>query len=169
MRERPASRRNALMLPYLRLSRLAPAPLLVGAPSLFGLAVPPAAPHAPAAGTIQTADDPWLYKGSDIIQDPEWHFGRLPNGVRYVVRKNGVPPGQVTVRVRIDAGSLMEPEQERGYAHLLEHLSFRASQYVPDGDSKQIWQRLGVTFGSDSNAKTTFTETVYQLDMPSAT
>jgi zinc protease len=162
------------MLSYLRLSRFAPA--LVGAFSLFGLAVPAAAQQAPAPATaprperhIQTADDPWLYKGSDIDQDPLWHFGRLPNGLRYVVRKNGVPPGQVTVRVRIDAGSLMETEQERGYAHLLEHLSFRASQYVPDGDSKQIWQRLGVTFGSDSNAKTTYTETVYQLDLPSAT
>lgn len=152
---------------YPRLSRFAPA--LVAALSLTGLAVPAAAQQAPAPRTIQTADDPWLYKGSDIIQDPLWHFGRLPNGLRYVVRKNGVPPGQVTVRVRIDAGSLMETEQERGYAHLLEHLSFRASQYVPDGDSKQIWQRLGVTFGSDSNAKTTFTETVYQLDLPSAT
>lgn len=144
--------------------------------SLFGLAVPAAAQQASAPATapkperhIQTADDPWLYKGSDIDQDPLWHFGRLPNGLRYVVRKNGVPPGQVTVRVRIDAGSLMETDQERGYAHLLEHLSFRASQYVPDGDSKQIWQRLGVTFGSDSNAKTTFTQTVYQLDLPSAT
>lgn len=155
-----------LMLSYLRLSRFA-----LALP-LFGLAVPAAAQQAPAPKAerhIQTADDPWLYKGSDIDQDPLWKFGRLPNGVRYVVRKNGVPPGQVTVRVRIDAGSLMETEQERGYAHLLEHLSFRASQYVPDGDSKQIWQRLGVTFGSDSNAKTTFTQTVFQLDLPSAT
>jgi zinc protease len=162
------------MFLYPRLTRFAP--LLVGTLSLLGLAVPAAAQQASAPATapraerhIQTADDPWLYKGSDIDQDPLWKFGRLPNGVRYVVRKNGVPPGQVTVRVRIDAGSLMETEQERGYAHLLEHLSFRASQYVPDGDSKQIWQRLGVTFGSDSNAKTTFTQTVYQLDLPSAT
>src|ERR1044072_8112828 len=108
LRDRPAARRNARMLPYLRLARPAPPPLLVGALSLFGLAVPAAAQQAPAPRTIQTADDPWLYKGSDIIQDPEWHFGRLPNGVRYVVRKNGVPPGQGTVRVRIDAGSLME-------------------------------------------------------------
>ncbi|MES2443287.1 MAG: insulinase family protein [Pseudomonadota bacterium] len=154
------------MFLYPRLPRFAP--VLVGALSLIGLAVPAAAQQAPAPRTIQTADDPWLYKGSDIIQDGAWRFGRLPNGVRYAVRKNGVPPGQVAVRVRIDAGSLMETDSERGYAHLLEHLSFRASQYVPDGDSKQIWQRLGVTFGSDSNAQTTFTHTVYKLDLPSA-
>ncbi len=92
----------------------------------------------------------------------------LPNGVRYAVRRNGVPPGQVAVRVRIDAGSLMEKDGERGYAHLLEHLSFRGSTFVPDGDSKRIWQRLGVTFGSDSNASTSFTQTVYNLDLPDA-
>ena len=89
--------------------------------------------------------------------------------MRYAVRKNGVPPGQVSVRVRIDAGSLNEQESERGFAHLLEHLSFRGSTFVPDGESKRIWQRLGVTFGSDSNASTTFTQTVYKLDLPTAT
>src|SRR4051794_62128 len=81
---------------------------------------------------VQTADDPWLYKGSDLVQDAEGNFGRLSNGLRYAGRKNGVPPGQVSVRVRIDAGSLMEQEKERGFAHLLEHLSFRSSVYVPD-------------------------------------
>lgn len=118
---------------------------------------------------VQTAEDPWLYKGSDLVHDEEWKFGRLSNGIRYAVRKNGVPPGQVSVRVRIDAGSLNEQESERGFAHLLEHLSFRGSTFVPDGESKRIWQRLGVTFGSDSNASTTFTQTVYKLDLPTAT
>ena len=156
------------MFSYLRMPRFALIALAV-----LGLAVPALAQVAPptigAARSIQTADDPWLYKGSDIVQDTAWRFGRLPNGVRYAVRRNGVPPGQVAVRVRIDAGSLMETDSERGFAHLLEHLSFRGSVYVPDGDSKQIWQRLGVTFGSDSNAQTTFTQTVYKLDLPGAT
>ncbi|MEO5866993.1 MAG: insulinase family protein [Sphingomonas sp.] len=111
----------------------------------------------------------WLYKGSDIKPDPEWRFGTLSNGLRYAVRKNGVPPGQVSIRVRMDAGSLMETDQERGYAHLIEHLSFRGSQFVPDGEAKRIWQRFGATFGSDNNAQTTFTSTVYKLDLPSAT
>ncbi len=168
LREPARARKHAAMLSYLRLTRFAPA--LAAALSLAGLAVPAAAQQqAPAPRSIQTADDPWLYKGSDIIQDPAWHFGRLPNGVRYAVRKNGVPPGQVTVRVRISAGSLMETDRERGIAHLIEHLTFRGSAYVPNGESKQIWQRLGVTFGADSNAETTFTNTVYKLDLPSAT
>ncbi|MES2987880.1 MAG: insulinase family protein [Pseudomonadota bacterium] len=141
--------------------------------ALFALAAPAALPAQTAPQSaprpVQTAEDPWLYKGSDLVHDDAWKFGRLSNGVRYAVRKNGVPPGQVSVRVRIDAGSLMEQDSERGFAHLLEHLSFRGSLHVPDGESKRIWQRLGVTFGSDSNATTTFTATTYKLDLPMAT
>ena len=98
-----------------------------------------------------------------------WRFGTLSNGLRYAIRRNGVPPGQVSVRLRIDAGSLMERDDEQGYAHYMEHLTFRGSKHVPDGESKRIWQRLGVTFGSDSNAQTTPTGTTYALDLPQAT
>lgn len=112
---------------------------------------------------------PWLYKGSDIPPDPAWTFGVLPNGVRYALRRNGVPPGQVSVRVNIEAGSLMERDSERGFAHFIEHLSFRGSRYVADGESIKIWQRLGATFGSDTNASTTNTQTIYKLDLPNAT
>ncbi|RYY27580.1 MAG: insulinase family protein [Sphingomonadales bacterium] len=154
-----------LRLPHFAL--LALATLAAPAPLLAQTAPQTAAPAAPRA--VQTADDPWLYKGSDLVHDAEWKFGRLSNGVRYAVRKNGVPPGQVSVRVRIDAGSLMEQDNERGFAHLLEHLSFRGSIHVPDGESKRVWQRLGVTFGSDSNATTSFIATTYKLDLPMAT
>ncbi len=130
-----------------------------------------AAAPAPAAAAQKVAVDtaPWLFKGSDIPPDPEWHFGTLPSGLRYAVRRNGVPPGQVAVRVRIDAGSLFEEDDEQGFAHLIEHLSFRGSKYVPDGEAKRVWQRFGATFGSDSNASTTPTQTVYKLDLPGAT
>ncbi|MDB5707156.1 MAG: peptidase [Sphingomonas bacterium] len=127
-------------------------------------------PHPDAAAPEQNiaSRDAWLYKGSDIVPDAAWRFGTLTNGLRYAVRKNGVPPGQVSVRVRIDAGSLMENDSELGFAHLIEHLSFRGSEYVPDNETKRVWQRLGATFGSDSNAQTTPTQTVYKLDLPNA-
>lgn len=111
---------------------------------------------------------PWLYQNSNIPVDRAWTFGVLDNGLRYAVRKNGVPPGQASVRVRIDAGSLMERDDEQGFAHLLEHLTFRGSKFVPDGEAIRIWQRLGATFGSDSNAETSPTHTVYKLDLPDA-
>ncbi|MBN8806861.1 MAG: insulinase family protein [Sphingomonas sp.] len=112
---------------------------------------------------------PWLFKGSDITPDLNWHFGTLPNGLRYAVRKNGVPPGQVSIRVRIDAGSLYEDDNQQGYAHFMEHLVFRGSKYVADNEAKRTWQRLGATFGSDTNAETSFTQTVFKLDLPAAT
>jgi zinc protease len=127
------------------------------------------------AQSVQTAETvaqtdalPWLYEGSDVPVDKSWTFGTLPNGLRYAVKKNVVPAGQVSVRVRIDAGALHERDDEQGFAHLIEHLSFRGSTYVPDGEAKRIWQRFGVTFGSDSNAQTTATQTVYKLDLPNA-
>ncbi|MEL6875553.1 MAG: pitrilysin family protein, partial [Pseudomonadota bacterium] len=111
---------------------------------------------------------PWLYKGSDVPVDKSWTFGSLDNGLRYAVKRNGVPPGQVSIRVRLDVGSLMELDHEQGFAHFMEHLSFRGSTYVPDGEAKRVWQRLGATFGSDSNAETSPTHTVYKLDLPNA-
>ncbi|MCB2060664.1 MAG: insulinase family protein [Novosphingobium sp.] len=112
---------------------------------------------------------PWLYKNSDVPQDKEWKFGKLRNGLRYAVRKNRVPPGQVSIRIRVDAGSLYEREGEEGYAHLLEHLLFRQSKYLGDGQAIPTWQRLGASFGNDTNAETTTTQTVYKLDLPNAT
>ncbi|MBB6123204.1 M16 family metallopeptidase [Sphingobium subterraneum] len=127
-----------------------------------------AAPVVAKALAPVAAPRPWLYENSDVPIDTQWLFGTLPNGLRYAIRNNGVPPGQVSVRLRIDAGSLMERDNELGFAHFMEHLTFRGSKYVPDGESKRIWQRLGVSFGSDSNAQTTPTGTTYALDLPQA-
>jgi zinc protease len=119
----------------------------------------------PVAGTQQA----WIYRGTDIPQDPEWSFGELPNGVRYAVRRNKVPPEQVSIRIRIDAGSLHEKEGEQGFAHLMEHLTFRQSKYLGVAQAIPTWQRLGTTFGSDTNAETSPTHTVYKIDLPGAT
>ena len=163
------------MTVYPRLSRFALLSLLVlgVAPQTVAqtIAPLPSTPSPPAQGDGDAivSRAAWLYKGSDITPDPAWHFGTLKNGLRYAVRKNGVPPGQISVRVRMDVGSLMETDAERGFAHLIEHLTFRGSEYVADGEAKRVWQRMGTTFGSDTNAQTTTTQTVYKLDLPSAT
>lgn len=142
--------------------------LLSASPPSFAKGGDPAA-KGEVVGAAKAQPRPWLYENSDVPIDPAWLFGTLPNGLRYAIRRNGVPPGQVSIRLRIDAGSLMERADELGYAHYMEHLTFRGSRHVPDGESKRIWQRLGVTFGSDSNAQTTPTGTTYALDLPQAT
>lgn len=141
--------------------------LLSASPAPLAARTEPVA-ASPVQGATQAQLRPWLYENSDVPIDPAWRFGTLSNGLRYAIRRNGVPPGQVSVRLRIDAGSLMERADELGYAHYMEHLTFRGSKHVPDGESKRIWQRLGVTFGSDSNAQTTPTGTTYALDLPQA-
>lgn len=132
--------------------------------------VPPAVaqPSAPVK-SAKAAPLPWLYRNSDVPPDPEWVFGELSNGVRYAVRRNGVPPGQVSIRVRIDMGSLAEKPEEAGYAHLIEHLVFRQSKYLGEAQAIPTWQRLGASFGNDTNAETTPTHTVFKLDLPNAT
>lgn len=117
--------------------------------------------------SLQTGDEtPWLYEGSDIPIDRQWLFGKMDNGLRYAVRRNGVPPGQISIRVRVDAGSLHEKDEEQGFAHLLEHLLFRESEYLEQGQAIATWQRLGATFGADANAETSPTHTAYKLDIP---
>jgi len=155
------------------------APIALAQPLLAQQAAPPPrievkqaqqpapASQVPTPKALQTGNTvPWLYKGSDVPVDGQWLFGEMKNGLRYAVRRNGVPPRQVSIRVRIDAGSLYETDSEQGYAHLLEHLLFRESKYLGKGEAISAWQRLGATFGSDANAETTPTHTAYKLDIP---
>jgi zinc protease len=126
------------------------------------------APTAQAQTAQTSGDGDWLYRGSDIPRDPAWRFGTLPNGMHYAVRRNALPAGQVSIRVRIDAGSMHEADNERGWAHFLEHMLFRGTQNYPDRRAREIWQQLGASFGSDTNARTDATNTVYVLNLPHA-
>ncbi|MFM5924388.1 MAG: M16 family metallopeptidase [Novosphingobium sp.] len=147
---------------------------LIASPALEAAAAkgkrPVAAKKAPAAPAVKCDPSaPWLYRCSDIPQDKEWQFGELPNGVRYVVRKNGVPPGQVSIRIRMDVGSMYETDSERGFSHLLEHMVFRQSRYLGDGEAIPTWQKMGATFGTDTNAETSPIATTFKIDLPNST
>lgn len=143
------------------------APLALAYPSFAQESAAAQGGGIPAPRALQTDGEvPWLYRGSDVPVDEQWLFGEMDNGLRYAVRRNGVPPRQVSIRVRVDAGSLHELDHEQGYAHLLEHLLFRESKYLGQAEAIAAWQRLGATFGSDANAETSPTHTVFKLDIP---
>lgn len=108
----------------------------------------------------------WPQAKSDVAADPTIRFGALANGMRYAIRRQQVPPGQAAVRMRFDAGSLMETDEQQGLAHFLEHMAFNGSKAVPEGDMVKILERLGLAFGADTNASTNFDETIYKLDLP---
>lgn len=109
---------------------------------------------------------PWPQETSDIKPDPAAVFGSLENGMRYLIYPNTEPPGRVSLRLHIDAGSLMESEDQRGLAHFLEHMVFNGTKNFTAAEIVPRMQRLGIAFGAHANAYTSFDETVYMLDLP---
>src|SRR3546814_10779590 len=101
---------------------------------------------------VHAAGDPdWLYRGSDIPRDEAWAFGTLPNGVNYAVRQNALPAGQVSIRLRIYAGSLNEEDNQRGWAHFVEHMAYRGTTGFGDAEARETLQNIGASFSSDTN------------------
>lgn len=106
----------------------------------------------------------WPHEASDLKPDPRIVYGTLDNGFRYVFMPNAQLPKHFAVRLYVDAGSFMEEEHERGLAHFLEHMAFKGIRGYPEDQMIQTLQRLGVSFGSHTNAHTSFDETIYKLD-----
>ncbi len=93
-------------------------------------------------------------------------WGRLENGVRYAVMPNQEPRERVSLRLYIDAGSLVETDRQRGLAHFLEHMGFNGTENFGPGTLVEYFQRLGMAFGADTNAYTSFDRTVYKIELP---
>lgn len=111
-------------------------------------------------------DGVWAQTYVGRAADPAVTFGQLPNGMRYAIKRNNTPSGQMAVRLLIGSGSLAEPDGNEGIAHFVEHMAFRGSTHVADGELSRILQRQGLAFGPDTNATTTQEATVYQFDFP---
>ncbi len=124
------------------------------------------ATSAQAAPQPADREHVWPQSYSDLPADPEVRFGVLPNGLRYALMHNDTPKGQTSLRLRIGSGSLEEDASEQGLAHVLEHMAFKGSTHAPNGEFVKILERQGLSFGGDTNARTGFTDTVYQLDLP---
>ena len=118
----------------------------------------PAIPPNVAAAKL---DDP-------VPVDPLITVGTLPNGLRYYVRANRQPQGRAELRLAVNAGSVLEDEDQRGLAHFVEHMSFNGTLHFPRQDVGGFMQSLGMRFGAHVNAGTSFDETVYQLQIPSS-
>ncbi|MFC4292847.1 M16 family metallopeptidase [Sphingorhabdus arenilitoris] len=122
-----------------------------------------AAQTTPAAPMTVT---PWGHQSIDIPADPAVRYGVLENGMKYALRKNETPKGTAVVRMKVAMGSVAEADNEQGLAHFLEHMAFNGSKNVPEGEMVKILERQGLSFGADTNAYTSFDETVYKLDLP---
>ena len=136
------------------------------------LASPVLAQDAPLTEAAQNAPswDPalWDLADSEFVPEADWRFGRLDNGLRYIIRRNDRPENTALVRMEIAAGSLDERDDERGFAHFVEHMAFNGSTNVPEGEMVRLLERLGLAFGADTNASTGMERTQYKLDLPRA-
>jgi len=108
----------------------------------------------------------FAHQASDVAADKAVIYGKLPNGVRYAVMENDTPTKTAALRMRFGTGSLNETDAQQGLAHFLEHMAFNGSKNIPEGEMIKRLERFGLAFGADTNAYTSFNETVYTLDLP---
>jgi len=97
---------------------------------------------------------------------PEVTVGKLPNGLTYYIKKNARPAQKVELRLVVKAGSILEDDDQQGLAHFTEHMAFNGSTHFKRNELISYLQSIGVKFGADLNAYTSFDETVYVLPIP---
>jgi zinc protease len=102
----------------------------------------------------------------NIPMDASVKTGTLSNGMKYYIKKNNLPEKKVDFRLAINAGSILEDENQRGLAHFMEHMNFNGTKNFPDNKLVDFLQSIGVKFGQHLNAYTSFDETVYMLPVP---
>jgi zinc protease len=118
-----------------------------------------AAPHAHSQGAPALTDS--------LAWDPTVTRGVLPNGIRWFVKKNAKPEKRVSLRLAVPVGSTAEADDQQGLAHFVEHMCFNGSEHFQDADQLVAFLRkIGLRFGADANAYTSFDETVYMLEVP---
>src|SRR5438552_1597715 len=98
--------------------------------------------------------------------DPEITIGKFANGMRYYIRRNKKPEKRAELRLVVKTGSILEDEDQQGMAHLVEHMAFNGTSHFPKNEVVSFLQSLGMRFGADINAYTSFDETVYMLTVP---
>jgi zinc protease len=99
--------------------------------------------------------------------DPSVKTGKLKNGLTYYIKKNAKPENKVDLRLVINAGSILENDDQQGLAHFMEHMNFNGTKRFPKNKLVDYLQSIGVKFGQHLNAYTSFDETVYFLPIPS--
>lgn len=98
--------------------------------------------------------------------DSKVKIGKLDNGLTYYIRQNKKPEQKVELRLVVNAGSINEDDDQQGLAHMSEHMAFNGTTHFKKNDIVSFLQEIGVGFGNDLNAYTSFDETVYILPIP---
>ena len=129
----------------------------------FSCAGAPPAPDIP----VDADESASTARSSALLQlDPQVTYGTLENGLTYYVRRNTTPEERVELRLVVNAGSVLEREDQRGLAHFVEHMAFNGTSAYEKQAIIDYLEKSGMSFGPDINATTSFDRTIYQLDLP---
>ena len=101
-----------------------------------------------------------------LDKDPSVKIGKLENGFTYYLRQNAKPENRIEFRLAINAGSILEDDDQQGLAHFTEHMLFNGTKNFEKNELINFLQKMGLEFGGDLNAYTSFDETVYFLPIP---
>ncbi len=126
---------------------------LLGSTSLLGLA-------------LCIASSLFAQPDQELPLDPAITYGKLENGLTYYIRENAEPKNRANFRLVVNAGSILEKESTRGLAHFLEHMAFNGTENFEKLELVEYLESIGMRFGADLNAYTSFDETVYILELP---
>ncbi len=149
------------MMPRLRSHGLVLVLLLAGIATALAQSAPPDPQASVVHGEPATAP-----LDSRIPIDPAIRTGTLANGLRYYVRRNTQPAARAELRLVVNAGSVLEADDQVGLAHFVEHMAFNGTVHFPKLEVIRFMESIGMRFGPSINAFTSFDETVYMLQVP---
>jgi zinc protease len=101
-----------------------------------------------------------------IPPDPNIRTGKLANGLTYYIKQNKKPEKRMEMRLAINAGSICETDNQQGLAHFCEHMCFNGTKHFPSNKMVDMLEEMGVRFGAELNAYTSFDQTIYMLKVP---
>jgi zinc protease len=102
-----------------------------------------------------------------LPSDPRIERGSLDNGVTWMYRRHDNPPDRMAFMMHVNTGSLNETDSQRGLAHFMEHMVFNGTEHFPPGALIPFFESIGMEFGPDVNANTSFDRTAYMIFLPS--
>jgi len=103
---------------------------------------------------------------ANLPLDPQVKTGKLENGLKYYIRVNKKPEDRAELRLVVNAGSVLEDDDQQGLAHFCEHMAFNGTKHFAKQELVDYLESIGMRFGPDLNAYTSFDETVYMLQIP---
>ena len=102
-----------------------------------------------------------------IPADKAVRVGQLPNGMKYYLRHNDKQKNLADFYISHDVGAIQEEDDQQGLAHFLEHMAFNGTKNLPGKMLIEYLETVGVKFGVNLNAGTSWDYTQYLLkDVP---